>query len=82
MRSKDLSASEKTDRDLLHHVIDSLHQRDSELHRSLIICVKCGVVEVGGRVMSYHQRQIAVEYIKRIVGVTRVVDQIVVDRTI
>ena len=82
MRSKELSASDEADRDLLHHLIDLLHQREYELHRSLIISVNCGVVEVRGGVMSYHLRQIAAEYIKRIVGVNCVADQIVVDRTI
>ena len=81
MRSKELSASEEANRDLFHHVIDFLHQRDDELHRSLIIRVESGVVAVEGRLPSCHLRQIAVECIMRATGVTRVVDRIVVDRT-
>ena len=82
MRSEELAACEEADGELLQQLISILHQTGYELHRSLIIRVECGVVEVRGRVTSYHLRQIAVECIKRVAGVTRVVDQIVVDRTI
>ncbi|MBC7965253.1 MAG: BON domain-containing protein [Fuerstia sp.] len=82
MRSEELAACEEADGELLQQLISILHQTGYELHRSLIVRVECGVVEVGGRVTSYHLRQIAVERIKRVAEVTRVVDQIVVDRTI
>ena len=82
MRFEELAACEEADGELLHQVIGFLHQTGYDVHRTLIIRVQCGVVEIRGRVTSYHLRQVAVECIKRVAGVARVTDQIDVDRII
>ena len=80
MLSENLPVSEDFHCELLQRVKGFLHQRGYAPHRTLEISVELGVVVVQGRVPSYYLRQIAVECIKRVAGVTRVFDRIEVDR--
>ncbi len=82
MRSEKLAVCEDADRDLPQLLTGFLRQQGFDPLRTLVLSIEDGVVAVRGRVPSYHLRQIAVECIRRVAGVTRVVDQIVVDRTI
>ena len=82
MRSEKPAVCEDADRDLLQLLTGLLRQRGFDSLRTLVLSVEGGVVAVQGPVPSYHLRQIAVECIRRVAGVTRVVDQIFVDRTI
>ncbi len=80
MLFENLPVSEDFHCELLQRVRGFLHQRGYAPHRTLEISVELGVVVVQGRVPSYYLRQIAVECIKRVAGVTRVFDRIEVDR--
>ena len=80
MLFENLPVSEDFHCELLQRVKGFLHQRGYAPHRTLEISVELGVVVVQGRVPSYYLRQIAVECIKRVAGVTRVLDRIEVDR--
>ena len=80
MLFENLPVSEDFHCELLQRVKGFLHQRGYAPHRTLEISVELGVVVVQGRVPSYYLRQIAVECIKRVAGVTRVFDRIEVDR--
>lgn len=65
----------------LHHkVVRTLHQRGYGQHQALNITVEHGTVTVEGFVPTWHQRQIAVECVRRVAGVIRVVDRIQVVR--
>lgn len=66
----------EADRNLLQRVKGFLHQRGYAPHRTLEISVERGVVVVQGRVPTFYLRQIAFECIKRVAGVTQVVDLI------
>ena len=66
----------EADRDLLLRVKGFLHQRGYGPHRTLAITVERGVVLVRGRVPTYYLRQVAVECIKRVAGVTQLIDRI------
>jgi hypothetical protein len=78
MPSDKLPDSAEADRDLLQRVKGYLYQRGYGPHRTLEISVERGVVVVQGRVPTFYLRQIAVECIKRVAGVTQVVDLIAV----
>ena len=81
MQSKNLLPCEELDCDLVQRVKRFLHQKGYAPHRTLEISVERGKVMVQGRVPSFYLRQIAVECIKRVAGVTQIVDRIdVVDR--
>ncbi len=71
--------SEESDYELLQRVTRFLDARGDQPHRSLKLTVEQGTVMVQGRVPSYYLRQIALECIKRVAGVTRIVDQINVE---
>ncbi len=68
--------SSQADRNLLQRVKAHFHQRGYGLHRILDIRVERGGVVIQGRVPTFHLRQIAVDCIKRVAGVTQVVDLI------
>ena len=70
--------SEESDHDLLQRLTRFLDERGYPPHRALELEVEQGTVVVHGRVPSYHMRQIAVECIKRVAGVRRIVDRITV----
>ena len=65
----------------LHHkVVRTLHQKGYVQHQALNITVEHSTVTVDGSVPTWHLRQIAVECIRRVAGVIRVVDRIRVVR--
>ncbi len=66
----------ETDSDLFLRVRDLLHQRGYEPLRTLEISVERGVVVVRGTVSAYYLRQVAVECIRRVAGLNRLIDQI------
>ena len=76
MSSEKLPDSREVDRDLRQRVKGFLHQRGYGPHRTLEIGIERGVVVVQGRVPTFYLRQIAVECVKRVAGVTQVVDLI------
>jgi len=76
MMTDKLPDSAEADRGLLQRVKGFLHQRGYAPHRTLEISAERGVVVVQGRVPTFYLRQIAVECIKRVAGVTQVVDLI------
>ena len=81
MQSKSLLSCEEFDCDLVQRVKRFLHQKGYAPHQMLEISVERGTVVVQGRVPTFYLRQIAVECIKRVAGVTPIVDLIdVVDR--
>ncbi len=83
MQFTNLALSDEFDRDLLQRITQYLHHRGFAPHRTLEISVDRAVVVVRGRVPTFYLRQIAVECIKRVAGVTQVVDLIeVADRPI
>ena len=66
---------------LLQQVRDCLHRKGYRHHLLLEFSVERGVVLVQGRVPTFYLRQVAVECIKRLVGVSQVIDLIeVTDR--
>lgn len=76
MTSDELPDFAEADRDLLQRVKGFLHQRGYSPHRTLALSIERGVVVVQGRVPTYYLRQVAVECIKRVAGVTQVLDRI------
>lgn len=66
--------------DLRKEVMAALHQKGYPHHRMLKIDTDRSIVLVQGILPTYHLRQVAVECIKRVAGVTGVVDQIQVVR--
>lgn len=68
--------STNADCDLLQRVKHLLDQQGYVPQRTLEISVDRSVVVVQGRVPSFYVRQIAIECIKRVAGVTHVVDRI------
>ena len=81
MKSENLSICEDLDPELHQRLTVHLQQRGLATYRTLRLRVDNGVVELLGRLPSYHLRQVAVECTKRVAGVMRVVDRIVVDPT-
>ncbi|MBX3452141.1 MAG: BON domain-containing protein [Planctomycetaceae bacterium] len=61
---------------LLYRVRAALRQKRYTPLRSLIVTIDNGVVMVHGRVPTFYLRQIAIECIKSVAGVTRVLDRI------
>jgi len=76
MPTDKLPDSAEADRDLLQRVKAFLHQRGYGPHKALELNAERGVLLVQGRVPTFYLRQIAVECIKRVAGVTQVVDAI------
>jgi len=66
----------EAERELHQRVKLCLHQHGYRSHELLEINVERGVVVVQGRVPTFYLRQIAVECIKHIAGVTQLVDLI------
>ncbi|QDU29266.1 BON domain protein [Anatilimnocola aggregata] len=66
----------EADRNLLQRVNGFLCQRCRWSHRALEVSVERGVAVVQGQVPTFYLRQVAVECIKRVAGVTQVVDLI------
>jgi hypothetical protein len=68
--------SESSDTNLRHNVATTLHQTGYFQHRTLDIAVDHGTVILEGNLPTWHLRQIALECIRRVTGVVRVVDRI------
>ncbi len=68
--------SESSDTNLRRNVANTLHQTGYFQHRTLDIAVDHGTVIVEGYLPTWHLRQIALESIRRVKGVVRVVDRI------
>lgn len=76
MESSNGFYSESSDCNLRHDVVTALHQTGYYQHRKLDIDVNHGTVIVKGNVPTWYLRQIALECIRRVTGVVRVVDRI------
>jgi hypothetical protein len=76
MKSKSLPPSKEFDDDLLQRVMCFLNQQGHVSLRALELTVNRGEVRVRGRVPTFYIRQVALECIKHVAGVTRVVDLI------
>lgn len=79
MQFRNMPFSEEFDGDLLQRVTRFLHQKGYPPHLALEISIEQGVVVVQGRVPTFYLRQIAVECIKHVAGVARVIDLIKVE---
>jgi hypothetical protein len=66
----------EADSALVLRVRDQLHQCGYESLRMLEVRVEQGVVVVQGTVSAYYLRQVAVECIRRVAGLNRLIDQI------
>jgi len=71
-----MSDTDEADRELLYQVKTSLQHRGYWSIRSLEIRVKQGIAVVQGQVPTFYMRQIAVECIKCVGGVTKIIDRI------
>lgn len=76
MPSDKLPNSAEADHDLLQQVKSFHYQPGYGPHKALEINAERGVVLVQGRVPTFYLRQIAVECINRVAGVTQVIDLI------
>lgn len=76
MVSDSVRDSAEADRGLLQRTRSLLYQRGYGPHRTLEISVERGVVLVQGRVPTFYLRLIAVEWTKRVAGVTQVIGRI------
>jgi osmotically-inducible protein OsmY len=59
-----------------HNILRTLHQKGYVQHQAMNITVEHGTVTVEGSVPTWHLRQVAVECIRRVAGVVRIVDRI------
>ena len=71
-----LPDSAEAERDLRRRLNRLLDQQGYGPHRTLALSVERDVVVVQGRVPTFYQRQVAVECLKRVAGVTQVIDRI------
>jgi osmotically-inducible protein OsmY len=76
MDAATLPPSTENDSLLKQQIVRCLHQRNNLPHRLLRIDVDQDVVIVRGRLPSFFLRQIAIECIRHVPGVTRVEDDI------
>lgn len=70
------SNTDEADRNLLQRVKGFPCQRCHWFHRELKVSDKRGIAVVQGQLPTFYLRQVAVECIKRVAGVTQVVDLI------
>jgi hypothetical protein len=68
--------SAEADDVLLKRVRCFLHQRRHRLQQSLKLSIEQGIVVVQGRMPTFYLRQVALECVKRVAGVTQIVDLI------
>jgi hypothetical protein len=71
--------SSTADAELQGRVVAYLASRNFHSFRRLSVRAKRGVISLRGRLGSYYERQVAIESARRVAGVTRIVDRIVVD---
>ncbi len=84
MKSRKVALAQPLITNLCENVVTALHQKGYPPHR--LLKIKCdpgaseGTVIVEGFLPTYHLRQVALECIRRVPGVSEVVDQIQVVR--
>jgi hypothetical protein len=76
MSLEEMSDSNEADCELLQQVKSSLHHRGYRSVRTLEIQIERGTAVLQGRVPTFYMRQIAVECVKRVTGVTQIIDRI------
>lgn len=76
MSLEEMSDSDEADRELLQQVKSSLHHRGYRSVRTLEIQIERGIAVLQGRVPTFYMRQIAVECVKNVAGVTQIIDRI------
>ena len=76
MPSDRLPDSAEAERDLRRRLNRLLDQQGYGPHRTLALSVERDVVVVQGRVPTYYLRQVAVDCLQRVAGVTQVIDRI------
>lgn len=76
MSLEEISDSDEADRELLQQVKSSFHDRGYRSIRTLEIQIERGTAVLQGRVPTFYMRQIAVECVKRLTGVTQIIDRI------
>jgi osmotically-inducible protein OsmY len=76
MSLEDISDSDEADRELLQQVKSSLHHRGYWAIGTLEIQIERGTAVLQGRVPTFYMRQIAVECVKSVTGVTQIIDRI------
>jgi len=64
---------------LERRIVAYLASRNFLSFRRLVVRANQGVVVLNGRLGSFHERQVAIESARRVAGVTRIVDHMVVD---
>jgi DNA-binding response OmpR family regulator len=76
MSLAEMADSDEADRELLQQVKSSLHQLGYRAIGTLEIQIERGTAVLQGRVPTFYLRQIAVECVKRLTGVTQIIDRI------
>jgi len=76
MKADERVTSAEADCELLKRVQYFLHQRGNRLQQGLEISIEQGSVVVQGRMPTFYLRQVALECVKRVAGVTQIVDLI------
>ncbi len=76
MSLEEMSDTAEADHELLQQVKSSLHHRGYRAMRTLEIQIERGTAVLHGRVLTFYMRQIAVECVKRVAGVTQIIDRI------
>lgn len=76
MSLEEMSDCDEADRELLQQVKSSLHHLGYRSIRTLEIQIERGTAVLQGRVPTVYLRQIAVECVKRVTGVTQIIDRI------
>ncbi len=71
-----MSSISQSDTDILDHVQKRLMNTGYSHHRRLKVTTENGVVVITGRMPSFYVRQVAIECVRRVPGVMRVVDRI------
>lgn len=76
MSLEEMSETAEADHELLQRVTSSLHHQGHRSIRTLEIQIERGTAVLQGRVPTFYMRQIAVECVKRVAGVTQIIDRI------
>lgn len=76
MSLAEIADSDEADHELLQQVKSSLHQLGYRASGTLEIQIERGTAVLQGRVPTFYLRQIAVECVKRVTGVTQIIDRI------
>ncbi len=66
-------------KELQKQVVAYLASRNFHSFRRLTVRAHQGVVSLSGNLDTYYERQVAVESARRVAGVTRIIDRIIVD---